>query len=138
MARPTTMWRRRAAGPWRRLDAISRAMFPAIMLVVGLFLLGLPLDLPGQAALRPVFTMGCVFFWSLYRPAALPAPVVVGIGLLLDLLGLTPFGLWAVLLLLMQGLTIALRRRLVPAHFLLTWAAFSALSMLATGLEWVV
>ena len=59
-------------------------------------------------------------------------------GLLLDLLGLTPLGLWAVLLLLLQGGTLAARRRLAPQRFLLTWAAFIGFAGAASLLAWAL
>lgn len=107
-------------------------------MLFGLFLIGLPLGLPGQAELRPAYAMACVFFWSLYRPAALPAPLVALAGILLDLLNLSSLGLWAVLLLLLQGTVLAARRRLAPSGFLLNWAAFTALSALFSALFWLM
>jgi rod shape-determining protein MreD len=106
------------------------------MLALGLIIIGLPLGLPNQAALRPAYAMGCVYFWSLYRPASLPTPLVALCGLLLDLLGLSPLGLWAVILLLLQFATIATRRRLALARFILTWGAFTGFALIAAGLAW--
>lgn len=127
---------RRPLSIWRRLDIAARWLFPSVSLLIGLVVLGLPFGLPGQAALRPAFALGCVFFWSIYRPASLPAPVTALIGLALDLLGFTPPGLWAVLLLLVQWLTIALRRQLVPMKFMLTWAVFSGLALVVVVAAW--
>jgi rod shape-determining protein MreD len=119
------------------LDAASRHAWPAFCLVFGLLAIGLPLRLPGQAGLRPDYAMACVYFWSLYRPASLPAPLVAAAGLLLDLLGLSPLGLWAVLLLLLQGATLLLRRRLLPLSFILNWLIFSGFAALAAALAWL-
>jgi len=127
---------RRPPSLWRKLDAASRRAFPGALLVLGLFVIGMPFGLPGQAELRPAFAMGCVYFWSLYRPASLPAPLTTAAGLLLDLLGLSPPGLWAGLLLLLQWATIAARRRLVPAKFIFTWAVFTGFAVLACALAW--
>lgn len=96
----------------------------------------MPFGLPGQAALRPIYALACVYFWSLYRPASMPAPLVALCGLLLDLLGLSPFGMWAVLLLLLQWVTLLLRRKLVPARFLVVWAVFTALAAASVTLAW--
>ncbi len=135
MARRPT---RQGPGIWRRLDAASRLAWPAFCTIFGLFLIGLPLGLPGQAELRPAYAMACVFFWSLYRPGSIPAPFVAFTGLLLDLLNLSPLGLWAVLLLLLQGLTLAARRRLAPSGFLLNWAIFCALAAGFSALFWAM
>jgi rod shape-determining protein MreD len=127
---------RRRQTIWRQLDVAARWAVPGAMLAFGLFLLGLPLHIPGQALLRPAYAMGCVYFWSLFRPASLPVPLTGLIGLLLDLMGVTPPGLWALLLILLQSATLVARRRLAPRRFLLTWAAFSGLASLASLLAW--
>ncbi len=127
---------RRNMNVWRRLDAVSRHAWPATMMFLGLLVIGLPFGVPGQAELRPAYAMACVFFWSLYRPVSLPAPVVAVTGLLLDLLGMSPLGMWAVLLLVLQGSTLAARRRLIPQGFLMTWLVFGAFSAAGAGLAW--
>jgi rod shape-determining protein MreD len=121
---------------WRRLDAMSRHAWPGTVMFLGLLVIGLPFGVPGQAELRPAYAMSCVFFWSLYRPASLPAPVVAGAGVLLDLLGMSPLGMWAVLLLVLQGSTLAARRRLIPQGFLMTWLVFFAFACAGAGLAW--
>lgn len=123
---------------WRRLDVAARWLVPFIMLLLGLFILGMPFGIPGQAMFRPLYAVGCVYFWSLYRPASLPAPLVALAGLLLDVLGLTPLGIWAVLLLLLQAATLGLRRYLVPSRFLWVWAGFVVLATACASLSWLV
>jgi rod shape-determining protein MreD len=127
---------RRNMNFWRRLDMASRHAWPAGIILFGMLVIGLPLGLPGLADMRPAFVMGSVFFWCLYRPASLPAPVVACIGLLLDLLGMTPMGLWAVLLLVLQGSTLAARRRLIPQSFLMTWAVFIGFAAVISVCTW--
>ncbi|HUW80472.1 MAG TPA: rod shape-determining protein MreD [Acidocella sp.] len=127
---------RRHPSLWRQIDAASRYAFPVGFLIFGLFVIGMPFGLPGQAELRPVYAMACVFFWSLYRPSSLPAPLVALTGLLLDMLCISPLGLWAVLLLILQGATLATRRRLVPQSFFFVWAVFSAFAASLAALAW--
>lgn len=123
---------------WRRLDMASRHAWPAAFMFFGMLVIGVPLGMPGLAVLRPAFAMACVFFWSLYRPSSLPAPLVAGMGLLLDLLGISPLGLWAVLLLVFQGATLAARRRLILQSFLVTWAVFFGFAAVASGFAWAM
>lgn len=122
---------------WRQLDLTSRWLFPFVLLLLGLFVIGMPFGLPGQAELRPVYAMACVYFWSLYRPTSLPAPLVAITGLLLDLLGFSPFGLWAVLLLLLQAATLKARQKLAPAPFLYVWGGFVLLAVIGSLLAWL-
>jgi rod shape-determining protein MreD len=129
---------RRRQSIWRQLDAAARWVVPVAMLAFGLFLLGLPFHIPGQALLRPAYAMGCVYFWSLFRPGSLPVPLTGLIGLLLDLMGLTPPGLWAVLLIVLQSATLLSRRRLAPSRFLFTWGAFTGFAAVTSLLAWAL
>ncbi len=129
---------RRDMNIWRRLDIASRYAWPGSVLVLGLLLVAVPLGLPGLAVLRTAYVMGSVFFWSLYRPVSVPAPFVALVGLLVDLLGLSPLGMWAVLLLILQASVLAARRRLITQSFLLTWAAYAGLVAVISGLAWVM
>ncbi len=129
---------RRRQSIWRLLDAAARWVVPSAMLAFGLFLLGLPFHIPGQALLRPAYAMGCVYFWSLFRPGSMPVPLTGLIGLLLDLMGVTPPGLWAVLLIVLQSATFISRRRLAPARFLVTWGVFTGFAAVASLLAWAL
>jgi rod shape-determining protein MreD len=129
---------RRRASLWRLLDTAARWAVPSAMLAFGLFLLGLPFHIPGQALLRPAYAMGCIYFWTLFRPGSVPVPLTGLAGLLLDLMGVTPPGLWALLLILLQAATLVSRRRLAPSRFLLTWAAFTGFAAVAAVLAWVL
>lgn len=121
----------------RGLDRAARHALPAASIVLAVVLLALPGLLPAQPALRAAFVIASVFFWSLYRPAALPAPIVGLLGVLLDLVGDTPLGLWAVLLLLEQAGVLQVRRVLVRQGFLLVWLAFAACVVAMTTAEWL-
>lgn len=129
---------RRRQNFWRQLDAAARWAVPCALLVFGLFVLGLPFHIPSQALLRPAFAMGCIYFWTLFRPGSVPVPLTALAGLLLDLMGLTPPGLWAALLILLQMVTLLARRRLAPRRFLITWAAFCGFAAVASALSWAV
>ncbi len=119
------------------MDAASRAAFPAACTVLLLLLLAAPLHLPGQAQLQPATAVACVFFWSLFRPASMPPPVVFVLGLLSDLLGLAPPGISVLVLLTVHGL--AVRWRVLAVHgFLLVWLVFVAVAAGAAAMEWAL
>ncbi|ABQ29878.1 MULTISPECIES: hypothetical protein [Acidiphilium] len=123
---------------WRALDRAARHMLPTAAIVVVMVLLALPGLLPAQAELRAGFVMSSVFFWTLYRPGALPAPVVALIGVLLGLLGNVPLGVWSVLLLLEQAAVGMSRRLLLRQGFMLVWLAFAGCVAIVVALEWVI
>lgn len=112
-----------APGLLRRLDAIARGAFPATGAALLMVLASTPAGLP---ALGPGLALACVFFWSVFRPAAMPPPAVFGLGLLQDLLGFAPLGQGVLTLLLAHGAALRVRRVLARAPFALVWLAFCA------------
>lgn len=119
------------------MDAASRAAFPAACTALLLLALAAPLHLPGQAQLQDAAALACVYFWSLFRPASMSPPIVFALGLLSDLLGLTPPGISVLVLLTVHGL--AVRWRVIANQgFLLVWLAFVAVAAGAAGLGWLL
>ena len=83
-----------------------------------------PLGIAGQATLLPAVTLACVYFWSLFRPAAMPPPVVFLIGLLLDLLGYLPLGVGVLTLLVRARPRASLAPAVWRAGLPAVWLAF--------------
>ncbi len=123
---------------WRRLDRSARLSFPATLTALLLLACALPLGIAGQAELQAAVAVICVFFWSTFRPASMPPPVVFLVGLLCDLLGYAPPGVGVLTLLLMHGMALRWRRFLVRQGFLVVWLAFSALACGAAALGWAL
>ena len=120
------------------LDAASRAAFPAACTALVLLALSFPLGVPGQAEWQPAAALACVFFWSLFRPASMPPAVVFAIGLVADLLGLSPVGVSVLVLLIVHGIAVRWRRVLVRQGFLLVWLAFVCVAAGAALMEWAL
>ncbi|WP_243634420.1 rod shape-determining protein MreD [Roseicella frigidaeris] len=119
------------AGLLRRLDALARALLPAGLTLLLMLLAALPSGLPG---LLPAVALPCLVFWSVFRPAALPPPVVFGLGLVQDLLTAAPPGTGVLVLLLAHGVAGRWRRLLARQRFLLVWLAFAGLAAGAAAL----
>jgi len=122
----------------RRLDIAARHSLPAASTILLMLLTDVPFNIPGQSALLPAVTLTSVWFWSLFRPAAMPPPVVFGIGLLLDLLGYLPLGSGVLTLLLVHGIALAWRRFLARQGFALIWLAFIVIAAAAAALVWLL
>jgi rod shape-determining protein MreD len=122
----------------RRLDILSRQSFPASTTVLLMLLCGLPFGIADQTALLPSVTVGCVYFWSLFRPASLPPPAVFVIGLLLDLLGYLPMGVGVLTLLILHGVVLRTRRSLAQQGFIVVWLALLCLGGGAATLIWAL
>lgn len=122
----------------RRLDTTARHAFPASCTILLMLLSQAPFGIVDQAVLLPAVTLASVWFWSLFRPAAMPPPVVFLIGLLLDLMGWQPIGSGVLILLLAHGLALRWRRMLGPLGFVAIWLAFALVAAGAAALEWVL
>lgn len=120
----------------RRLDMAGRAAFPFLTTVVALLAVSAPLGLPAAAELRLAIAFACVFFWTVFRPGAMPPLAVFLLGLLCGLLGRSPLGLDILVLLGMQGVALKLRRILERQGFVRVWVAFSACAMTASTATW--
>lgn len=124
-------------GFWRGLDRAARHALPAVSIAAAIILFAMPGLSPVGSDIRAGFVIGSVYFWTLYRPAALPAPVVLVLGLLMDLLTDAPLGLWGVLLLLGQGAVGLARSSLIRQSFLLVWLGFAGFAAAVAIGEWL-
>ena len=122
----------------RRLDIAARTGFPAYTTVLVMLLTRAPLGIPEQAALLPAVAMCCVWFWSVFRPDAMPPPVVFLIGLLLDLLGYLPLGVGIFTLLAVHGVALVLRRGLSLRGFAWVWLVFAGVAAAASLAIWLM
>jgi len=120
------------------LDVASRYAFPGVQTVIVMLLLSAPLGIPGQPQFQPAWLAASVFFWSLFRPASMPAFLVFALGLLLDLLTQEPVGVQVLLLLLIHGIALKFRRDLVRWGFTMVWLVFCAVAGGAALLEWLL
>lgn len=97
-----------------------------------------PLDIPEQAALLPAVALCSVWFWSVFRPDAMPPPVVFLIGVLVDLLGYLPLGVMAFTLLAEHGLALTMRRGLSRCGFAWIWLVFAGVAAAAALVIWLL
>ncbi len=116
----------------------ARRCFPGSISTLLLLVTAAPLGLPGQAELQASAVLACVFFWSLFRPASMPPVVVFLLGMLTDLLGYAPPGVYILTLLMVHGLALRWRRVLVPLGFMLVWLTFVLVAGGAAAMEWAL
>ncbi len=120
------------------LDSTARQTFPVT--VTGILLLGLsaPLGLPGQPQLQAAVALACVFFWSVFRPDSMPPVAAFLLGLLTDLLSLSPPGLTVLVLLIVHGVALRTRRFVAAQGFVVVWLVFVAVAAGASAIEWAL
>jgi rod shape-determining protein MreD len=122
----------------RRLDIAARFSFPACATVLLMLLTQAPLQIREQSALLPAVALCCVWFWSLFRPDAMPPLVVFVIGLLMDLIGYLPPGVGVFTLLCVHGVALATRRSLSRRAFAWIWIVFGGVAAGASALIWLL
>jgi rod shape-determining protein MreD len=122
----------------RRLDIAARVSFPACITILLMLLTQAPLGLPEQAASLPAVALGCVWFWSVFRPNAMPPPVVFLMGLLMDLMGYLPLGVGAFTLLAVHGVAMIMRRSLSRRGFAWIWFVFAGVAIAASLAIWLM
>jgi len=135
MAAPMPGRRAPKPGLLAALDAFARGGLPAVLTVFAMVLAGGLAPMPGAVAAA---SLPCVFFWSVFRPTAMPPPAVFLIGLLQDLLTAAPLGTGTLTLLLAHGAARGWRRFLARQGFLLVWLCFAAFALAAGLLGWVL
>lgn len=122
-----------APGLLQRIDGFARLAFPGVSTAVLMVLATVPVGLPS-----PVFAVAlpCIAFWTIFRPAAMSPPVTFALGLLLDLLTLSPLGAGVLVLLVVHGFALRLRRFLARQSFLSVWLAFCVAAAGGAALHW--
>lgn len=110
------------------------------MLVTLLLILATAVPGPSAAVFHPMPMLGLmsVYYWSLYRPDWLSAPVVFFLGLIADCLLWGPLGLNALLFLFAYGVTASQRMILQSRPFAICWLAFGIMVMAASFLSWLL
>jgi rod shape-determining protein MreD len=107
-----------------RLLPVATTLLAAVISV-------LPLQIPGYAALTPVFTLMAAYHWTIYRPDLLPPVALFGIGIAADLLAGSVIGVNALLLLLTRVAVLSHRRYFINRNFPFVWTGFTLLAALA-------
>lgn len=111
---------------------------PALTLLAAAILELIPLGVGHLPSVRPLLVLSAVYYWSIYRPELVPAPLVFATGLLLDLLSGAPLGLTALLLVALHGFCVSQRQVLISRSFGVGWAGFILVAVGAAWFEWLV
>jgi rod shape-determining protein MreD len=104
-----------------------------IMLAVLSFV---PYGSPELSIIMPSLTLPLVYYWSLYRPEAMPVYAAFVIGLWQDILIGGPLGLMALLLVVTRGAIENQRQILLTQPFAVGWLGFAIISAALTALAW--
>ncbi|CAN5740509.1 hypothetical protein BH11PSE3_BH11PSE3_29950 [soil metagenome] len=129
----------KADGLLAMLDRWGRAVLPGAVLLFFVLMTLAPLRAPYFSDTLPLLPALVVFQFSLATPERLPGPLLLAMGVLLDLLlggpG-APVGISALGFVLIRASVMANRRYLVGVPFLFQWAGFCLLILGYVVLVW--
>src|SRR5262249_54181934 len=122
------------------LDNWGRLLMPGVVLLFFVLLTLAPLRVPYISDILPLLPALTVFQFSLVTPERLPGPVLLAMGVLLDLLlgrpG-APGGVSALCFVLIRSSVVSNRRYLVGVPFLFQWIGFCLLTLGYVVIVWV-
>jgi rod shape-determining protein MreD len=122
------------------LDRWGRAALPGTVLLLSVLLTLAPLRAPYLSDALPLLPALVVFQYSLAMPERLPGPLLLVLGVLLDLLlggpG-APIGISALGFVLIRAAVLNNRRYLVGVPFLFQWFGFCLLALGYVFLVWI-
>jgi rod shape-determining protein MreD len=123
------------------LDRLGRFALPGTVLLFFVVLTLAPLRVPYLSDALPLLPPLVVFQFSLATPERLPGPLLLAMGVLLDLLlggpG-APVGVSALGFVLIRASVVANRRYLVGVPFLFQWIGFCLLSGSFVLIVWIL
>ena len=130
----------RADGLLAMLDRWGRLILPGAVLLFFVVLTLAPLRVPYLSDALPLLPVLVVFQFSLATPERLPGPLLLAMGVLLDLLlggpG-APVGVSALGFVLIRASVVSNRRYLVGVPFLFQWIGFCLLTSGYVLLIWI-
>jgi rod shape-determining protein MreD len=121
-----------------RLDQNARRLLPIAISLLLAFAVILPIGLPQWGMLAPPFLLIAIFYWSIVRPDLLPPTAAFVLGLFQDLLTGAPLGSGALIMVVTQWTMRGQQRYLINRPFLLMWAAFAPVAIIAGALDWLI
>ncbi|MDP1630533.1 MAG: hypothetical protein Q8L66_03850 [Caulobacter sp.] len=122
----------RPLDPWRWIG------IPTAMCLGATILLSAPIQVFGLRLPEPVFLMVCAFAWAVIRPSILGPVVLLVAGLFLDSFWGGPLGLWAVSLLTVYAVTLAMRNMMTGQSRLMMWAWYMGMTAVAMGTGYLI
>lgn len=121
-----------------KIEAAARATVPAGMTVALMLVGSIPVNGMHVQLLEPMLAFASIYYWTLYRPDMMPAPLVFVLGLLYDVLTGAPVGTHVAMLSLAHAILSRQRRFLIDKSFILNWVGFAVVAVGGCILIWLL
>lgn len=98
----------------------------------------LPLPVPMLSDVAPAFALISLYYWLVFRPDLMPYAAVFGLGIVQDAVAGAPFGMYALVYLLVQALVLNQRRFVAGKPFWVFWSGFALVAPIAAFAAWLL
>jgi rod shape-determining protein MreD len=98
----------------------------------------LPLPVPMLSDVAPAFALISLYYWLVFRPDLMPYAAVFGLGIVQDAVAAAPFGMYALVYLLVQALVLNQRRFVAGKPFWVFWSGFALVAPIAALITWLL
>lgn len=122
----------------QKTEYFLRMLLPGICTVFLLLLSLLPLGLHGMALFPVDVCLISIYYWTIFRPGALPFWFVFLLGIVRDALMGMPLGLSSLIFLLFRLGVLTQQRLLVKESFWATWLSFGLIIIPALTVQWLL
>lgn len=120
-----------------RLDQLARPALPFLITLIAALLSAVPWPWPQFGPVAPPFALMAVYYWSIHRPDMFGGISAFTIGLLLDALLGTAFGLHALSFVVIHQLCLQQRHLFVNHSFFILWFGFAVSALAVALLQWI-
>jgi len=121
-----------------RLEDIAR--YTLIYTVLSIFFIADVIAIPNPFdwIMGIPFVIIAIYYWSIHRPTIMPAFLAFAAGLMIDILSGAPFGLNAMLFVLLQWAISDQRAFLSAQNFAMIWLVFAIVFSVILMVQWFV
>lgn len=119
-------------------EYIARMMLPGISTFL-LYLAGLaPIGLSGMGNFPPDIILISIYYWSIFRPGAIPFWLVFVLGVFKDSLFGVALGISSLIFIFFRLLVLSQQRYLIKETFWAMWVGFGLVAVPAMMMQWLL
>jgi rod shape-determining protein MreD len=122
----------------QQVDLALRRSIPVALAILLLFLGILPWNGHTLGPVSANLVLIPIYYWTLHRPRLMSVWSVAALGLISDLLGVTPLGVNMLTLLIGYRVAVSQRKIFAGAPFIVVWAGFLLMSAVASLAQWLL
>lgn len=115
-----------------------RNLVPVLTTFLFVLIGQLAFPIPLLSDVAPAFALIALYYWVVFRPDLMPSVAVFGLGIVQDAVAGAPFGLYALVYLLVQALVLNQRRFIAGKPFWVFWTAFALVAPVAFFASWIL